>query len=367
VHFDHSLVLSAYRAAVEKRIVGLETALATRDAKIATLETEIAALAGDAGGAPLTAEQIEKKRIKAEKKAAKGKGKPEKVKDPNRWAKKDSTKEKEKAKAAKKPKVAADPEYVNTTPVGQKKDMTPPMRQAYEPKVVESCWGEWWEESGYFKADANKASKLPHAEKFVLMLPPPNVTGSLHLGHALTVAIEDTLTRWHRMLGHETLWLPGTDHAGIATQSVVEKKLFKEEKNAEGGPLTRQDLGREGFLARIWDWKNKYGSTITKQLRATGCSVDWSREAFTMDAQLSAGVQEAFVRFFERGKIYRKTRLVNWSCRLKTAISDLEVGGCNSGRGAGTHGSSLSSVLLRVPKHYPFCDIRRSCFTWTRH
>jgi valyl-tRNA synthetase len=145
------------------------------------------------------------------------------------------------------------------------------------------------------------------------------VTGSLHLGHALTTAVEDTLTRWHRMKGEVVCWVPGTDHAGIATQSVVEKRLKKEEG------LTRHDLGREEFVQRVWTWKETYGNKITNQIRSLGASVDWSREAFTMDANLSRAVTEAFVRFHEDGLIYRDTRLINWSCALQSAISEIEV------------------------------------------
>jgi valyl-tRNA synthetase len=152
-----------------------------------------------------------------------------------------------------------------------------------------------------------------------MVIPPPNVTGSLHIGHALTNSIEDSLCRWHRMQGREVLWVPGTDHAGIATQSVVERMLWKEEK------LTKDALGREKFVERVWSWKNEYGNRITTQLRRLGSSLDWSRECFTMDERLSKSVREAFVRFHEAGLVYRANRLVNWSCALRTAISDLEV------------------------------------------
>mmetsp|Transcript_27716 Transcript_27716/g.42415 ORF Transcript_27716/g.42415 Transcript_27716/m.42415 type:complete len:947 (+) Transcript_27716:1-2841(+) len=152
-----------------------------------------------------------------------------------------------------------------------------------------------------------------------MVIPPPNVTGSLHLGHALTAAVEDTLTRWHRMKGHATLYVPGTDHAGIATQSVVEKMLMKESGQ------TRHDLGREKFIEKVWEWKKEYGDRITTQLRSLGSSVDWSRERFTMDDMLSKAVVEAFNQFHERGLLYRANRLGNWSCALKSAISDIEV------------------------------------------
>eukprot|EP00937_MAST-01D_sp_MAST-1D-sp2_P004645 g4645.t1 len=247
------------------------------------------------------------------KKIQKG-GYKEKKKEKPKWGEAGTGKKKK----AAKPKVAA-PVFVNKTKKGDFKDMSDPMLPAYQPAAVECAWNDWWEQSGAYVADPAAGQAVGHDKKFVMMLPPPNVTGSLHLGHALTVAIEDSITRWHRMCGRPTLWLPGTDHAGIATQSVVEKKLLKEEG------LTRLDLGREGFLKRVWDWKHKYGSHITKQLRLLGCSVDWSRECFTMDDKLSVAVREAFVRFYDAGIIYRRTRLVNWSCRLKTAISDLEV------------------------------------------
>lgn len=152
-----------------------------------------------------------------------------------------------------------------------------------------------------------------------MVIPPPNVTGSLHLGHALTTAIEDTITRWNRMKGKVSLWVPGTDHAGIATQSVVEKKLKKEQG------ISRHDLGREEFVRRVWEWKETYGNKITNQIRCLGASVDWSREAFTMDKNLSKAVVEAFVKFHEDGLIYRDTRLINWSCALQSAISEIEV------------------------------------------
>ena len=152
-----------------------------------------------------------------------------------------------------------------------------------------------------------------------MVIPPPNVTGSLHLGHALTNAVEDALTRYHRMKGFTTLWVPGCDHAGIATQVVVEKKIWRDEK------LTRHDLGREKFIAKIWDWKNEKGSRIYDQLKRIGSSYDWSRVVFTMDPKLYRAVTEAFVRLHEFGNIYRSSRLVNWSCTLRSAISDIEV------------------------------------------
>ena len=153
---------------------------------------------------------------------------------------------------------------------------------------------------------------------FVISIPPPNITGGLHLGHAMFVAIEDLMIRYHRMLGEPTLWVPGSDHAGIATQLQIEKALKEE-------GLTREDIGREAFLERAWEWKEKYGGIITQQIRRLGASCDWTRERFTLDEGLSRAVREAFVTLFEKGLIYRGPRLVNWSPNLRTAVSDLEV------------------------------------------
>lgn len=185
--------------------------------------------------------------------------------------------------------------------------------KAYDPRDVEERLNEWWESQGYF-TPAIDLSKKP----FVIVIPPPNVTGELHHGHAMFVTFEDLLIRWHRMRGEPTLWLPGTDHAGIATQNVVEKSIL-----AQG--RTRKEVGREEFVKTVWAWKEEYGGIITRQLRRMGASVDWTRERFTMDAQLSRAVREAFVRMYKKGLIYRGPRLVNWCPRDETAVSDLEV------------------------------------------
>ncbi|MCG9753909.1 valine--tRNA ligase [Shewanella insulae] len=188
------------------------------------------------------------------------------------------------------------------------------MEKTYNPQSIEQALYQNWEEKGYFK---------PHGDEskgnYCIMIPPPNVTGSLHMGHAFQDTIMDTLIRYQRMKGKNTLWQVGTDHAGIATQMLVERKVEAEEGKS------RHDLGRETFIDRIWDWKNQSGGTITKQLRRLGASVDWDRERFTMDEGMSAAVQEVFVRLYNDDLIYRGKRLVNWDPKLHTAISDLEV------------------------------------------
>jgi valyl-tRNA synthetase len=183
----------------------------------------------------------------------------------------------------------------------------------YDPSAVEERWYPRWEERGYFRADAAATGK-----PFSIAMPPPNVTGSLHWGHALTMTLQDTLTRMKRMDGFNTLWLPGTDHASIAVHVVLERQLAAEGK-------TKDDLGREGFLARAWQWKEESGGTIIRQLRRLGASCDWSRERFTMDPGLSRAVRESFVRLWQEGLIYRDDYIINWCPRCQTVLSDLEV------------------------------------------
>lgn len=194
--------------------------------------------------------------------------------------------------------------------------------KSYEPQNFEAGLYRFWEESGCFEA-ADK--NLPGQKAFSIMIPPPNVTGVLHMGHALTNTIQDILVRWHRMKGENTLWLPGTDHAGIATQAQVEKAIAKEGKGPTGKPLTRHDLGREKFLERTWRWKQENGDQIKNQLKRLGSSLDWKRERFTMDEGLSEAVREVFVRLYEEKLIYRGERIINWCPRCQTALSDLEV------------------------------------------
>jgi valyl-tRNA synthetase len=188
------------------------------------------------------------------------------------------------------------------------------LSKAFDPKTIEHKWYAFWESNGYYAAGLNPEVK----DNFCILLPPPNVTGTLHMGHGFNQTLMDTLTRYHRMRGDNTLWQPGTDHAGIATQIVVERQL-----DAQG--VSRHDLGREKFLEKVWEWKEYSGGTITQQMRRLGTSPDWSRERFTMDPALNKTVTETFVRLYKEGLIYRGKRLVNWDVKLGTAVSDLEV------------------------------------------
>ncbi len=194
------------------------------------------------------------------------------------------------------------------------------MPKAYDSARYEAAIYDWWDARKFFKPEQQLESGLadPSRKPFVISMPPPNVTGALHLGHALTASLEDLMIRYHRMIGDPTLWVPGTDHAGIATQNVVERKL------AEQG-ISRKDLGREKFVEKVWEWKEEYGNRITRQHRRLGVSCDWERERFTLDEGLSKAVRAAFVRLYDKGLIYRGSYLVNWCPRCGTAISDLEV------------------------------------------
>lgn len=187
------------------------------------------------------------------------------------------------------------------------------MPKAYEPGRVERKWYQFWLEKGYFKPTIDPAKK-----PFVIIMPPPNVTGELHLGHALTATLEDIMTRWHRMRGEPTLWLPGVDHAGIAAQVVVEKLLAEEGRD-------RHQLGRDEFILRMRQWAAQCRQTIAGQHQRLGVSCDWDRERFTLDEGPSRAVRTAFVRLYEKGLIYRGERIINWCPRCATAISDLEV------------------------------------------
>ncbi len=185
--------------------------------------------------------------------------------------------------------------------------------ETYNPTDVEARWYDFWQDNGFFKAD-EKSEKEP----YTIVIPPPNVTGRLHMGHALFVTLQDILIRWKRMEGYETLWLPVTDHAGIATQMMVVKELAKSN-------ISRHDLGREKFLEKVWEWKEEKGGEIIDQMKKMGASCDWDRERFTMDEGLGVAVREAFVQMYEDGLIYRAERMVDWDPELKTVLSNLEV------------------------------------------
>ncbi|MGM0416392.1 MAG: class I tRNA ligase family protein, partial [Thermodesulfobacteriota bacterium] len=191
--------------------------------------------------------------------------------------------------------------------------MADELAKGYEPHDFEQKWYQHWEQNGYFHAD--EQSEKP---AYSVVIPPPNVTGVLHMGHALNNTLQDILVRWKRMCGYEVLWMPGTDHAGIATQNVVEKQLSDEGQD-------RHDIGREAFIERVWQWREDSGGKIINQLKRLGASCDWERERFTMDDGLSRAVREVFVSLYEEGLIYRDNRLINWCPRCHTALSDLEV------------------------------------------
>ncbi|HUP89079.1 MAG TPA: class I tRNA ligase family protein, partial [Longimicrobiales bacterium] len=194
--------------------------------------------------------------------------------------------------------------------------MSEPLDSKYNPGAIETPLYQEWEERGYFHADA--ATVLGGARPYTIVIPPPNVTAVLHMGHGLNDTLQDVLTRWRRMQGYEALYLPGTDHAGIATQNVVERIIAKEGK-------TRDDLGREAFVKRVWEFVDETGSTILQQLRAIGCSCDWTRTRFTLEPDLSRAVREVFVQLYEKGLIYRGNYIINWCPRCLTALSDEEA------------------------------------------
>ncbi|SCV04609.1 LANO_0G11254g1_1 [Lachancea nothofagi CBS 11611] len=266
-------------------------------------------------GSAKSAKEIEKEHKKAEKL----------LKFAAKQAKKAEAATKQAAapkKEKKKKEVEFIPEFVDKTAPGEKKilvSLEDPALKAYNPANVESSWYDWWVKSGFFEPEFTEDGKIKPEGAFSIPAPPPNVTGALHIGHGLTNAIQDSLIRYNRMKGKTVLFLPGFDHAGIATQSVVEKQVWANEKK------TRHDYGREAFVGKIWEWKEEYHKKIRNQINKLGSSYDWSREAFTLSPELSNSVTEAFVRLHEEGIIYRASRLVNWSVKLNTAISNLEV------------------------------------------
>ncbi|WVN85252.1 uncharacterized protein L203_100397 [Cryptococcus depauperatus CBS 7841] len=226
---------------------------------------------------------------------------------------------KEKAEKKEKKADTSAQEWVNSTPKGQKKDVSGDFPAGYDPLHVEAAHYDWWQSQGYMKPHFNADGKPLKKGTFCITLPPPNVTGNLHMGHALTIALEDALIRWKRMQGYTVLFLPGYDHAGIATQAVVEQRLLKTEGHS------RHYYGREKFLEKVWEWKDQYQANITNQMIRLGGSFDWDRTAFTMNDSLSKAVREGFVQMFERGLLYRANRLVNWCVYLNTSLSNLEV------------------------------------------
>ncbi|KAI9840966.1 MAG: Valine--tRNA ligase, mitochondrial [Sclerophora amabilis] len=266
-----------------------------------------------------TEKELEKDRKKAEKAKKFAEKKIKTLNASNAPGASKNQAKKAKADAAKEEPLA---EYVEETPAGQKKilkSFDDPLYKAYNPTVVESAWDSWWEKEGFFKPEFDSQGEVKKEGYFSIAVPPPNVTGALHMGHALTNALQDTMIRWSRMRGLTTLWLPGCDHAGIATQSVVENMLRRRQNKS------RHDLGREKFTDLIWDWKEEYHTKINAAHKKMGVSFDWTREAFTMDENLSAAVTETFVQLHDEGIIYRANRLVNWCTKLNTAISNLEV------------------------------------------
>ncbi|KAH6647195.1 tRNA synthetases class I-domain-containing protein [Truncatella angustata] len=259
--------------------------------------------------------ELERERKKAEKQAMFEKKKAARAEAATTAVKK--TKEKE-----KKAEVEVLPPYVEVTPEGEKKQLKPfddPYYSSYHPVAVESAWYAWWEKEGYFKPQFTPEGEVKPEGKFVIVVPPPNVTGALHMGHALGNSLQDLMIRYNRQKGKTTLWLPGCDHAGIATQSVVEKALWKKKQQ------TRHELGRTQFIELVQDWKEDYHQKINNAFRKMGSSLDWSREAFTMDEHFSAAVTDVFVKFHEEGIIYRANRIVNWDSTLTTALSNVEV------------------------------------------
>jgi valyl-tRNA synthetase len=218
------------------------------------------------------------------------------------------------------------------------------MESRYSPKDIEEKWYRTWEEAGAFKPMGRPGPG--EGKPFTIVIPPPNVTGALHMGHALNNTLQDVLTRFKRLQGYRTLWQPGTDHAGIATQSVVEKMLAKE-------GVRRQDLGREKFVEKVWEWKHEYGGRIVGQLKRLGSSCDWSRLRFTMDEGLSRAVREVFVKLYDDGLIYRGNRLINWCPKLQTALADEERTRRGSSGPSGTPWTAGPASPSRSPPRAP--------------
>ena len=294
------------------------------DAKAAILEAANGDLKGHNAPGKDGGDKAGEKKVKSEKELAKDRQKAEKL------AKLAAKQEKQKAmQAASQPKQKEKkqheklPPYKEDTAKGEKKILKPlddEYHKAYIPSVVESAWYDWWEKEGFHLPDFAPNGNVKGPGYFVISIPPPNVTGALHIGHALATALQDAMIRWNRMKGLTVLYVPGCDHAGISTQSVVENMLY----NRRNG-MTRHDLGRQKFVETVWEWKDEYHIKINKVLRRLGGSMDWTREGFTMSPILSAAVRQTFVQLHDEGLIYRANRLVNWCTKLNTALSNLEV------------------------------------------
>ncbi|WVQ98646.1 valine-tRNA ligase [Kwoniella sp. CBS 9459] len=299
------------KAAPASQLLPAEQANPAEGAAAAVAPGADASAEGGADGAPggmtKSAAKKEAKRLeKLARQAAKGPAVPQ-------GPKKDKSEKKE-----KKAEAPAE-EWVNTTAPGEKKDVSGNLPSGYDPIQVEAAHYDWWTKKGFFKPRYGSDGKPVDKGTFCITFPPPNVTGNLHIGHALTVSLQDALIRWKRMQGHTVLYLPGYDHAGIATQAVVEQRLMKTEGHS------RHHYGREKFLEKVWDWKDEYQKKITLQMQRLGGSFDWDRVAFTMNDTLSKAVIEAFCQMHEKGLLYRANRLVNWCVYLNTSLSNLEV------------------------------------------
>jgi valyl-tRNA synthetase len=265
------------------------------------------------------------KKVKSEKELAREKQKADKLaklaaKQEKQKALQAASQPKQKEKKQQQEKLAP---YVEDTPKGEKKILKPlddEYHKAYLPSVVESAWYDWWEKEGFHLPQFKENGEFRDKGSFVISIPPPNVTGNLHIGHALATALQDVLIRWNRMKGLTVLYVPGCDHAGISTQSVVENMLYHRRNG-----MTRHDLGREKFVDLVWEWKEEYHMKINKVMRRLGGSMDWTRESFTMSPTLSAAVRQTFTQLHDEGLIYRANRLVNWCTKLNTSLSNLEV------------------------------------------
>ncbi|MCJ1272728.1 hypothetical protein MMC21_000515 [Puttea exsequens] len=323
--------------AASHNVLGIKTSPVSGEPPPASSETTAALLGaskndptGQHEGGKDQGDKEGEKKAKSEKELGKERKKAEKQKKfdekksktANAPGSASTSKTKEKKAKSEKETETALPDFEWTSGDGSKKELPSfddPLYKAYNPKAVESGWYSWWEKSGFFEPEFGPDGKVKTKGYFTIPEPPPNVTGNLHMGHALANALQDTLIRWNRMRGLTTLWLPGYDHAGISTQSVVEKMIMRTESK------TRHDLGRPELLKRIYNWVDEYHGNINNALKRQGGSLDWTRESFTMGPTFSAAVTETFCKLHEEGYIYRSNRLINWCTHLRTSLSNLEV------------------------------------------